>query len=446
MGGRSEVDVVIVGAGFAGLYMLHRLARLGLDRPGLRGRRRRRRHLVLEPLPRRPLRRREHGVLLRASPRSSSRSGSGASATPPSPRSSRYARPRRRPLRPAARHPVRHPGRRRRHFDEADAPLDGRAPTDGDDGCRPGSCVMATGCLSSANIPTSTARDTFAGPTFHTGRWPHEGVDFTGQRVGVIGTGSSAIQSIPLIAEQAADLTVFQRTPNYTRARPATGPSTRSEVAAIKADYAELPRANRQTLHRLRRRASPPERPSALEVDRRGARGASSSTAGSEAASRSSAPSTTCSSTGTPTTPPPSSCASKIRDIVEDPEVGRALAPETRSIGCKRLCVDTGYYATFNRHNVRPRRPARRRRSRRITPDGHPHGRAATYELDAIVYATGFDAMTGALAGSTSAAATASRSRRVGGRARAPTSAWRRRASRTCSPSPARAAPRCSPT
>ena len=86
-------------------------------------------------------------------------------------------------------------------------------------------CVMATGCLSSANMPKFAGIDTFQGETYHTGHWPHEGVDFSGKRVGVIGTGSSAIQSIPIIAQQAAHLYVFQRTPNYTiPAHKATGP------------------------------------------------------------------------------------------------------------------------------------------------------------------------------------------------------------------------------
>ena len=76
-------------------------------------------------------------------------------------------------------------------------------------------CVMATGCLSVPNEPKFKGTDTFTGPSYHTGRWPHEDVDFTGQRVGIIGTGSSAVQSIPLIARQAAHLYVFQRTPSF---------------------------------------------------------------------------------------------------------------------------------------------------------------------------------------------------------------------------------------
>src|SRR5262245_35818363 len=77
-------------------------------------------------------------------------------------------------------------------------------------------CIMATGCLSTAQVPDIEGLESFAGKWYHTGHWPHEGVDFTGQRVGVIGTGSSAIQSIPLIARQAAHLFVFQRTPNFS--------------------------------------------------------------------------------------------------------------------------------------------------------------------------------------------------------------------------------------
>ena len=104
--------------------------------------------------------------------------------------------------------------------------------------------VAATGCLSSANLPDIPGRDSFRGPTHHTGRWPHEGVDFTGQRVAVIGTGSSAVQAIPIIAEQAADLTVFQRTATY--AVPAHNEPLPADLqAAAKARYREVRAANR---------------------------------------------------------------------------------------------------------------------------------------------------------------------------------------------------------
>src|SRR6266508_837637 len=111
-----------------------------------------------------------------------------------------------------------------------------RIVTDRGDSVSAQFCSMATGCLSAAKQAEMEGIDTFRGPTFHTGRWPHEGVDFTGLRVGVIGTGSSGIQSIPVIAEQAAHLTVFQRTPNFSvpgRNRPLEP----EEVAERKANY-----------------------------------------------------------------------------------------------------------------------------------------------------------------------------------------------------------------
>src|SRR5262245_10072423 len=106
-------------------------------------------------------------------------------------------------------------------------------------------CIMATGCLSAANTPRLPGLDSFAGPTWHTGRWPHEGVDFSGRRVGIIGTGSSAIQAIPLIAREAGRLFVFQRTPNYSV--PAhNAPLDPEEERRVKADYAGFRRRNAQ--------------------------------------------------------------------------------------------------------------------------------------------------------------------------------------------------------
>ena len=99
--------------------------------------------------------------------------------------------------------------------------------------------IMAMGCLSSPNTPNIAGLADFAGPTYHTGNWPHEGVDFTGKTVGVIGTGSSAIQSIPIIAQQAKHLTVFQRTANYTI--PAHNrPLDPEYVREVKANYREM--------------------------------------------------------------------------------------------------------------------------------------------------------------------------------------------------------------
>jgi cyclohexanone monooxygenase len=100
-------------------------------------------------------------------------------------------------------------------------------------------CVMATGCLSAPNLPSFEGQGSFEGPTYQTSLWPHDGVDFTGQRVAVIGTGSSAVQSIPIIARQAAELYVFQRTANYSI--PAHNrPLAPETVRAIMADYGTL--------------------------------------------------------------------------------------------------------------------------------------------------------------------------------------------------------------
>jgi cyclohexanone monooxygenase len=107
-------------------------------------------------------------------------------------------------------------------------------------------CIMATGCLSSAQVPAFPGLESFTGTTYHTGHWPHSEVDFSGQRVGVIGTGSSAIQSIPIIARQAASLVVFQRTPNFTV--PAhNAPLDPEDERRVKADYAEFRRRTRES-------------------------------------------------------------------------------------------------------------------------------------------------------------------------------------------------------
>ena len=252
--------------------------------------------------------------------------------------------------------------------------------------------VMATGCLSSANIPAIEGADSFRGPSYHTGRWPHEGVDFTGLRVGVIGTGSSAVQSIPIIAEQAAELTVFQRTATY--AVPAwNGPLDPVEQKEIKADYAALRAANRQTssafgARQVRNDVSAlavSEEERQAEFERRwqvGGLGFLSAfndllldDAANAAARR--------------------FVIGKLQEIVDDPEVAAKLTPD-QVIGCKRLCVDTGYWATFNRPNVHLV-DLRATPIEAITPDGIRTS-AGEVALDAIVYATGFDAMTGALA------------------------------------------------
>ena len=251
--------------------------------------------------------------------------------------------------------------------------------------------IMATGCLSTANVPDFAGIDRFRGQLYHTGAWPQEGVDFRGQRVGIIGTGSSAIQSIPLIAQQAASLTVFQRTPNYSI--PAqNAPIDGARVSQIKANYADFRARNklqpaafgadfpRHTDSVLD--ASPQEREQRFETHwQHGGfmfMGAFADLSTNLEANAHAA----------------EFVRNKIRSIVQDPVTAELLCPKT-VIGCKRLCADSGYFETFNRDNVSL-----------VDVSEHPiealtetglRTAGVLHEFDAIVFATGFDAMTGTL-------------------------------------------------
>jgi cation diffusion facilitator CzcD-associated flavoprotein CzcO len=250
-------------------------------------------------------------------------------------------------------------------------------------------CVMATGCLSSPNLPKIDGIDRFEGVTYHTGRWPHEAVDFNGQRVGVIGTGSSAIQSIPLIARQAEHLFVFQRTPNYTV--PAhNAPLDPDVVRATKADYAGLRERAKRTppglaarfnkMSALATTAEERQREYETRWEEGGLpfMGAFADLMVDRQANETAA----------------EFVRGKIREIVSDPKIAATLSP-SNIIGGKRLCVDTRYYETFNRPNI-TLIDVRDTPIEAITHDGiQVDGRVHT--IDSIVFATGFDAMTGAL-------------------------------------------------
>jgi len=254
-------------------------------------------------------------------------------------------------------------------------------------------CIMATGCLSAARVPDLPGLESFSGTTYHTGQWPHEGVDFTGKRVGVIGTGSSGIQCIPMIAQQANHLTVFQRTPNfsipagnapmdddYERSWKDNYPALRRKAREDTASgtiYEKSTRKGHETSHEERQQ----------EYERRWQRGGgnfmhafsdllldkrSNDTAADFVRAR-------------------------IRSIVRDPAVADMLSPTDHPIGAKRICIDTDYYETYNRDNV-TLVDVRKASIERITATGL-QTRDAQYELDSIVFATGYDAMTGALLG-----------------------------------------------
>ena len=271
----------------------------------------------------------------------------------------------------------------------SETPAHWTVTTEGGETYRARFCLMATGVLSAPNLPDIPGRDDFAGASYHTGRWPHEVVDFTDLNVGVIGTGSSGIQSIPLIAEQAGHVTVFQRTPNY--AVPASNrPLDPQELKDVKSRYKALRSASRKGFTAL------PYKPagrSALEVseaDREAVyehwwqnnglafQGAFADVLFDANANRTAS----------------DFARRKIRELVNDENVAELLTPDF-PLGCRRMCVDTDYYPTYNRDNVGlvdiSREPIAR-----IVAEGICVG-SKLHKLDAIVFATGYDAITGAL-------------------------------------------------
>jgi len=253
-------------------------------------------------------------------------------------------------------------------------------------------CIMATGNLSTPRQPNISGLGSFAGKWYHTGLWPHEGVDFTGLRVGVIGTGSSGVQSIPIIARQAEQLYVFQRTANFSL--PARNvPMPADKERAHKAEYPARRRAAYNTPFGIA--GHPPPIKSALEateVERQRAYEAKWAEGGSI--------SFLYSYTDLLINQESNDTASgfvreKIRATVEDAKTAELLCPNDHPIGTKRLILDTDYYETYNRDNV-TLVDIRSNPIQEITPTGLRTS-VAEYALDAIVFATGFDAMTGAL-------------------------------------------------
>ncbi|MCW2575035.1 MAG: dependent oxidoreductase [Modestobacter sp.] len=250
--------------------------------------------------------------------------------------------------------------------------------------------IMATGCLSSSKHPEIPGLDTFKGATFHTAHWPHEGVDFTGLRVGLIGTGSSGVQSIPVIAQQAADLTVFQRTPAYSL--PARNRKLRpDEIAAMKGDYRTYRQAQKESGFGV---PVPPPTKSALEVseEERNATYEQAWESGSLVNLLSAYVDVAVDQEANDTAK--RFVHRKIHELVPDPQTAADLCPDY-PVGTKRPCLDTNYYETYNRPNVHlvnlQREPLVE-----VTEKG-VRTAAREYEFDAIVYATGFDAMTGSL-------------------------------------------------
>jgi cyclohexanone monooxygenase len=252
--------------------------------------------------------------------------------------------------------------------------------------------VLATGCLSNARIPDIKGLKDFKGEVYHTGHWPHHPVDFTGKRVAVIGTGSSALQSVPVIAAQASHLTVFQRTANFSiPARNA--PLTPQERDAFRSNYPEIRRIAREDMRNGIYQEIPDrgalddgDNERRAKYETRWSKGgltfmgAYNNLVLDQAANDTAA----------------GFVRDKIAEIVSDPLTAQLLQPSDHPIGSKRICVDTDYYATFNRANV-TLVDIKAGGIDQILPNAVRAG-AKDYEVDALVLATGFDAMTGSVA------------------------------------------------
>ena len=251
--------------------------------------------------------------------------------------------------------------------------------------------VMASGCLSQPKAAEIAGTDLFRGEVYYTSSWPHAGVDFTGKRVAVIGTGSSGVQSIPLIAGQAQTLTVFQRTANYSI--PAhNGPMPAEKLAQLEGDRSLYREAARWSS------AGVPTEPSeigAMQVsaEERQRRYEEMWVAGellgigstfADMLTNAESNETLC-----------EFVRGKIRDTVDDPVTAELLCPKGHFIGTKRPCLDTNYYQTYNLSHVRLVDLCKHPIST-ITDSGIDTS-DETFEFDAIVFATGFDAMTGAI-------------------------------------------------
>jgi cation diffusion facilitator CzcD-associated flavoprotein CzcO len=382
----ESVDVVVVGAGFAGLYMLHRLRALGL------------RAVVLEAgddvggtwyWNRYPGARVDVECINYSFSFSSDleQDYPWAERYAPQPEILKYARhvADRFDLRRDIRFGTRVTAAR---YDEPSKTW--RVQTEGGGAVTARHVVMATGCLSASKLPEIPGTGAFGGASYHTAHWPHEGVDFTALRVGLIGTGSSGVQSIPVIAEQAADLTVFQRTPAYSL--PARNrPLHPGELEDVQARYDEWRQAARESGFGVPV-AAPTKSVFEVSDDERNAT--------LEAAWNSGSLTNLLSCyTDTATSQQANDLVrefihGKIHQLVKDPRTADDLCPQY-PVGTKRPCLDTGYYDTYNRDNVHLVNLLR-------TPLAEVTGRGIRtsereYEFDAIVYATGFDAMTGSL-------------------------------------------------
>ena len=424
----SRYDAIVVGAGLSGLYLLHRLRELGLSA------------VVLEQASgvggtwfwnRYPGARCDIESMTYSYSWSHeleqewtwTRALRRPAGDPPLPRA------RRRPLRPAARHPASRRASPRRRSTRRDDRWS--VTTDG------GDALSAALPDHGDGLPLGAARARHPRPGALRGRAaPHRrcgrtsGVDFAGKRVGVIGTGSSAVQAIPVIAEEAAQRDRVPADARTSACRPGTARSSAEADRERKARYDVYRRKARTTTAR-----QPVERARAERVgrDARGARARVRGALRASAGSASTRPTPTCSPTPTRTSSCASSCATRSASASTTPSSAELLCPYDHPLGTKRMCVDTGYFETYNRPNVRLV-SIRETPIDEITETGLRVG-GEEFAFDTIVLGTGFDAMTGALLARRPARprrpARCARSGRTG---RARRSGSRSPASRTCSP------------
>jgi cation diffusion facilitator CzcD-associated flavoprotein CzcO len=250
--------------------------------------------------------------------------------------------------------------------------------------------ITAVGCLSAANIPQIKGLESFEGDWYHTGAWPHEGVDFAGKRVGVVGTGSTGIQAIPVIAEEAGHLTVFQRTANYSvPARNA--PVDPEDLKETKANYDEIRRKQRESINGHPFDINEQSPLDVSEEVRRAMYEDAWETGGLRFRATFEDLLTNKEANDTAS----DFIRGKIQETVEDPETAEKLTPRDHPFASKRPPIDTGYFEAYNRDNV-SLVDVKGSPIEEITPKGI-RTTDAEYELDAIVFATGFDAMTGPL-------------------------------------------------
>nr|MCS5662178.1 NAD(P)/FAD-dependent oxidoreductase [Dehalococcoidia bacterium] len=248
--------------------------------------------------------------------------------------------------------------------------------------------IMALGCLSSPHSPSIPGLDTFEGNCYHTGFWPHKLVDFTGENVGVIGTGSSATQAIPLIAEQAEHLTIFQRTANFSI--PAWNkPLTKEIQHQWKDNYRKLRVEAKQSSSGIinmdsdQNAADLTSSQQQKELERRWKYGGLIMWNAFADIMKNRESNDVVSAF----------VHKKIREVVKDPATADLLCPKNYPLGSKRLCVDTNCFEAFNKPNVTladiNSHPIKEITAAGIETSG------GFFKLDSIVLATGFDAMTG---------------------------------------------------